>query len=507
MVFHEHFLKFLILLSFALSHCKANPLTGESQKQKRTELEETNSDSKPAAKIPRIQREDGSDATADTSISEEASIATDVTGAYLRFPTGLSERGSAHSISSVGPRTPDAWRRYRLTIPTRDADDPLLIVVYRIYRDQKVYYGLIPKTELQFEAGAVSFRVEGAGIYQAARAPVFSAKIPDVEIQENLTWILPSKKQITTLGPALDFDVLSGSLFVASDTRIEYLPFGSEQVNTVALTQGANIRRIAMSSLKPFVAQQLNGIGYFVNFTAPGGNYQGDFRPLPISSAGAFEVGAIKSNDPILVVLEDMTETGFSGRLSLWDTSGQGPIPQNPYPIQTKGKQTISTVSTNGSLRIGELAVTPSRIYAILRDGLRSFAFSSNRTITQDSVIEDGLDQPFCLAPSSQDTLLFVCHKNQKIAVLSTIDNTKPSQRAEVDIGEALLGAAVKDNLLFVLARSGRLYSYDIADVNRMVRLGVEDLGLSNGKPLRIKVIQGHLYISFERNVIFDYVL
>jgi hypothetical protein len=73
----------------------------------------------------------------------------------------------------------------------------------------------------------------------------------------------------------------------------------------------------------------------------------------------------------------------------------------------------------------------------------------------------------------------------------------------EFDSSEKLSQLAIDRSILFALTVYGKLYVYDVADPKKMIRRGEPlDLRVENGASVQMKVLNGRLYIGYEKNII-----
>jgi hypothetical protein len=453
-------------------------------------------------KIPRIENAHGGDET-EYTIDEAATIATDITGAYLNLPKGTTELGKAYSVNNTSSPRTDVWRTLLLFLPSSNNQDPNLVVLYRSQKEGIARYGLIPKSQLSFEQGIVAFQLQGPGTYQVAHTSTFQSQALDVPIDESKSFDFTGTTKLSSIGKPFDFSILNGDLFVASDQQIEYFKAGA--LSSSKLVSENSIRRISIGSRRPYVAAQSRGLGFFTGFAASVSEYQGSMLTATAASEGTFEIGTSDVTDNSIVLLQQHVTADAVAHLGFFNIANENPSSVASYIVKRSGNQSLNISSTNLSTSLGALVVRQSRIYTILADGLHSLARYYPDGIANDIVVS-GLDQPFCIASGSSDTIIFVCHQNSKIAVVQSTDNFNPRITGEVDIGESLLAVAVDNGLLFALAKSGKLYVYDVADPAKIIRRGDPlDLGLIHGIPLQMRVLDSKLYIGYDNNAIMVY--
>ncbi len=502
----------LALISLALSlfvmSCREKSLQRDASKGRREAANsipvgDPSGDSR-TNKIPRIENTEMRD-QAEFTIDEEATIANDITGSYLNIPKGTTELGKAYSVDSMSSLSTDDWQKLLLYLPSSNNQDPNLVVLYRRQKEGVSHYGLIPKSQLSFEQGVVAVQLEGPGTYQVAHTSTFLSQALEVSIYENKPLAFTNSTRLTGIGKPYDFRIFNGDLFVASDQQIEYFKAG--ELTSKKLVSENSLRRISIGNRRPYVAVQSRGLGFFTGFAAENSDYQGSILTATAASDGTFEIGTADATDNSMVLLQQHVTADDVAQLGFFDIANENPASVTSYIVKRSGNQNLNISSTNLSASVGAMVVRRSRIYAILSDGLHSLARNYPDGIANDIVVS-GLDKPFSIASGSSDTIIFVCHKDSKVAVVQSTDNLKPVILGEVDIGESLLAVAVDNGLLFALAKSGKLYAYDAADPAKLVRRGDPlDLGLAHGPPFQMRVLDNKLYIGYENNTIMVHTL
>lgn len=164
-----------LMMSFGITSCHQSGNAKKNDKQ--TASNEKNSGGQTGG-AGSITLPEGSDNDDQLVTEDGAAVASDVAGAYLQLPAGIKAAGPSVSIKPAGSIKPGQLA-LEVTIPLTDemmalvwSEPENLVVLYQVETsDGKSVYGLIPRSELKLEDGAVTFLWKGPGNYQAAVLP------------------------------------------------------------------------------------------------------------------------------------------------------------------------------------------------------------------------------------------------------------------------------------------------------------------------------------------------
>ncbi|MCX6131194.1 MAG: hypothetical protein NTX25_19315 [Proteobacteria bacterium] len=494
MNFPKFFFNILIsqfIFQFSLG-CKDGSFKKDSSKSAKSQLEaEARAEKDAAAQkgvlIPRVESASGDPAAQAAELGDDASIATDVTGAYLTLPQGMisaSKPVSLFSAEKIKDTMSKSWTMY---LAFNGVAPENLAIIYQIVDESGQYfYGIIPKKDLVLNGETIAFHPQGLGIYQAAILPISvpeARQVPipkaDVGPQLNLWTIFKTK------GPAQDMVLMGDKLYIAEGDGFEIAEFEeNSQFNSVKRIDAPfkNLSElVALGDSLYFVAGN-DGLAYF-NLTDKPGPIQ-FFKTYGITNGIALDGN--KQNIYL-------TQNEFPGDSTSLPGIARYSILPNGRPNESTGYYD-SVQDGNMAMKSGiGLDINGSTAIVLNRTGILPFNISQFDNIIRGSVYSSNPTtvNKICLSNGQA----FASGDDGKILVLGVSDTNIISE-SSIQLTAKVADLKVKDKYLLVSASdpNGKLLLYDASNPKQLSLK--KSISLDNAIPSKIRIFGNYIFVA-----------
>ncbi|MFW7378469.1 MAG: hypothetical protein ACOH5I_06675 [Oligoflexus sp.] len=449
---------FQIMLCFYLCmislSCSSESLNNSSKKnQIFNQSEESPAESTRSDPIPRVETS-GKDFHAETQeLGEEASIATDVTGAYLNIPEGVKARSKPIELKSKDLVPDTIIETWKMFLPIKDELEETTVILYQVISDRgERFFGLIPQSKLERSADAIAFQPKGLGIYQAAVLPELITEERRIRVQGIANGSkLRLLSRHDTSGNAQDAVLYQeDTLFIADGTGIEVFNLNDDgQFNFERrIPSAVNIRQFALAAdNRLYFASHDGGIGVM--------DLEQEGAPVFSNSRGLANGVALAEN---------------LNNAYLSQTQGEG---ENIQPGIARFDIQGNTPNFETTRTLGD-DVSTQNAYAIAIQGTTAFVSNRLSFQTYDITQNDRIDLLSTLPSSGQienfalqDSKAFLAEKGVGVTVVDISVTSNLQRLASLSLPE-VLDVAVINNYLIAITANKRAFLLDIADHENM---------------------------------------
>ncbi len=428
--------------------------------------------------IPRLEFPGDKSNFGNFEVGEEASIATDVTGAYLSVPKGVLSAGAAIAIRTTQKVLDSAIKTLKIVIPKKNsASDDNLVVLYRMTSETGVsYYGLIPKKDVAVDEESVSFQPMGLGVYEAAVLPTFideARQVPVLRAQNG-----PKLSQISsydTPGLANDVYLYKGTTaFVADGTGVELLNW------SVATGLSANSRLTGPGTInaitgildRVYVAAGTSGLG-MIDLTKA--------LSLQVSDCkGSTNSLAISENGKNLYLAQEKTTDGQTlAGVSRFDIQQAAP----------RYEKTEILGDAQAKLNAYSVQIQGTVAYALNALGLYSVDITQNDRFNPLGFLStDGSAQKFIIYSNR----IYVAEKNTGIIAIDPLNPSSLKSLARLSLPQ-VVDVAGKGKYLIAVDAYRKVSLIDISDPSHPLILNQINV---NGMPTKVRVFGETIFVT-----------
>ena len=470
----------LLVLSWIGSSCQGDSFLGT--KPERAKLSESaNPNEKPSRTIPRVEQADGT-AASGFEVSEEASIATDITGTYLSIPTGIKAAGKATKLQTASLAPDSEFGALRLVLPRESVeDDSKLVVLYHVTRENgKNYVGLIPKSQLELARDSVRVQPRAQGVYQTAILPVFLGDPRETEVpQAPAGPKLVKHSSYNSQGTARDLVLVNGTTAYLADTNgleaLNWSPtLGLKLSYRVEAAGNASVQAVLSMPSKIYVAAGPAGLGLL--------DLERTNKSLSFWPTRGITNGLASAPNPDTVYTsqeavpnDSQTSAGLS-RVNIGEST----------PAY---ETTESVVEGNTGTPYYSLQIRNSTAYTIGRRALHVYDITNNdRIVGLDLLSLDSQADRLVL----QDDRAYVVDKQSGIIVVDVTVSTDLRRVSTMSLPN-LVDLAVMGRYLIAADSMGSVSLIETSDPTRLTVLNTFKV---QGVPTRVRVFGDFIFVT-----------
>ena len=432
----------------------------------------------PSPVIPRIEYPGDQSNYGKFEVGEEASIATDVTGAYLSIPKGILEVGTAIAIKINEKVLDSVVQSLKIVIPKKTlTSDDNLVVIYRLSSENgESFYGVIPKKDLEVRENSVAFQPKGLGVYQAATTPTFigeARQVPILGTQNSPRLTLVSTYD--TPGLANDILIQNGNTaYVADGNGLEVLNWSQTSGFTpnTRLASPANLSTIHGVGNRLYLTAGASGVGT-IDVSQP--------LSLQFVDARGVTNGIAVSGNLRNMYISQEKSIDAQSRAGITRFDIQQALPNYEVTGNVGGAQSPQNTS---AIHIQGLVA-----YTVSRTGFYSFDITQNDRINPLGVLAmNGTAERLCLSSNRA----YIIEKSTGVSAVDILDPTAPKILSQLSLPQAI-DLAVKDKYLIVVDSYRKVKLIDIGDPSHLLILS--ELVIS-GMPTKVRVFGDFIFVT-----------